>query len=122
LYLSRYDFRIEYSAGKTIKADGLSRRVDMQPEEKDNWDQILLPAHFLNLIDVQTYGTIDDYCREKLEDANTGWIRVNGLAYTGKGQLYVPKDASTCRGLIREAHNPGHVRHPGVKKSYELLS
>jgi hypothetical protein len=94
----------------------------MQPEEKDNRNQILLPAHFLNLIDVQTYGTIDDYCRRKLEDASTGWTRVNRLAYTGEGQLYMPKDTSTCCRLIREAHDPGHVGHPGVKKLYELLS
>jgi hypothetical protein len=122
LYLSRFDFKIEYSAGKTIKADRLSRRVDLQPEEKDNQNQTLLPAHFLALIDVQTYGTIDDYCRRKLEDAASGWTRANGLAYTEKDQLYVPNDANTHKGLIREAHDPGHVGHPGVKKSYELLS
>jgi ribonuclease HI len=62
LYLSRFDFKIEYSAGKTIKADGLSRRINLQPEKRDNRDQTLLPAHFLALIDIQMYRTVDDYC------------------------------------------------------------
>jgi hypothetical protein len=53
-----------------------------------NQNQTLLPTHFLALIDVQTYGMVDDYCRKKLEDASTGWTRANELAYTEKGQLY----------------------------------
>jgi hypothetical protein len=122
LYLSRFDFKIEYTASKTIKADGLSWRVDLQLEEKDNIQQTLLPSHFLLLIDIQTYGTVDDYCRKKIEDASSGWTRANRLAYTEKGQLYVPNNPNTRKGLVREAHDPGHVGHLGVKKSYELLS
>jgi hypothetical protein len=122
LYLSRFDFKIEYTASKTIKADGLLQRVDLQPEGKDNIQRTLLPSHFLSLIDIETYGTVDDYCRRKIKDTSSRWTRANGLAYTEKGQLYVPNDPNTCRGLVREAHDPGHVGHPGVKKLYKLLS
>jgi hypothetical protein len=132
-FLADFDFKIEHIQGKRNPADGFSRRPDYLPSDVDNVDEILLPpSRFINaIVDFSSPSFVDQLrfplplptnIQAKLDDPSSRWSLVDGLVRDDAERLVVPEVVSLRTQIIRLCHSSPHAGHPGIEKTYDLVS
>jgi transposase InsO family protein len=149
LFLSQYNFTIIHKPGSFNKADALSRRPDHKegiPPVDDK--RVLLNSKFfsiratrptaiepLNSTIRQRIKTAQSYDTEVSRALETilksgprtltkgleDWNLEDGIILH-RGHVYVPKDDSLRRDLVKLYHDHPATGHPGRWKTYELIS
>jgi transposase InsO family protein len=118
LKLSEFDFIVEHRPGtKIAHADALSRHVGTVTLD-DNLDKE----------NIRSEQERDEFCSKQNPGAlsrNREFFRdEEGVIYKrrpqGNHQIVVPR--TLIRAVIKENHNPVYVAHPGIKRTYELIS
>jgi hypothetical protein len=150
LFLSRFKFIIIHKPGTQNKSDALSRRPDhkegMALEEEE---RILLDTKFFAIRAVrptavtvlgdttlrQQIKSSQEYDKEVSQALETilkngprsltkgleEWNLEDGIILY-RGQVYVPKDDTLRREIVKRYHNHIATGHPGRWKTYELIS
>jgi hypothetical protein len=117
LKLSELDFIVEHRPGSQIgRVDALSRHVG----------PVMLEGN-LNKETVQREQEKDDFCVKHNPGAvsrNREFFRDDeGVIYRRephKHQIVIPR--TLIQRVIEENHNPKFVAHPGIKRTYDLIS
>ena len=147
LFLSQFNFTIIHKPGAFNKADALSRRPDhkegMLPLEES---RVLLNSKFFSVhatwptpIDntsiqqwIKSAQTYDSEVNNALETIlHSGprslikglenWNLEEGIILY-RGHIYVPKDNSLRRDIVKMYYDHPAIGHPGRWKTYELIS
>ena len=150
LFLSRFKFIIVHKPGTQNKSDALSRRPDhKEGMALDNEERILLDTKFfkVNAIRPTTVKVLGDttlrqrikstqeYDKEvsqalesilkngprSLTKGLEDWNLEDGIILY-RGQVYVPKEESLRRDIVKRYHDHVATGHPGRWKTYELVS
>ena len=149
LYLSRFKFIIIHKPGAYNKADALSCHPDLKEGmAHDNEEQVLLDTIFFSACAVHATAITsqgDVSLRERLKKAQTYDMEVsqalasivkNGPRSVTKGledwnledgiilfhgHVYVPKDISLRKDIVKSYHNHLATGHPRHWKTYELV-
>ena len=118
LKLSELDFSVEHRAGSRIAhVDALSRHVGA-----------VLHRSSLSRENILNEQSKDAFCIEQspgtYSSRNEFFLDDSGILYRrqfkGKHQLVVPK--ALIQDVIKENHVPQYVAHPGVRRTYNLIS
>ena len=118
LKLSELDFVFEHRAGSKIgHVDALSRRVGaITNPDPLNRESILQEQNkdvFCRRQNPETYNRKSEF-----------FVDSNDVMYqrqqNSKHQLVVPQ--TLIQDVIRENHDPKYVAHPGIKRTYSLIS
>ena len=136
-YLERFDFEIKHVSGKKQgKSDGLSRRADYNQGKEDNQNRTLLDSElFIQLLDTLEEHDILSEIKSKLSDAvKTEKKDLDGWALTDDGILLFddlvfvpdtsagPDDLTLRVKVIKEHHDAPTAGHPGIDKTYEMVT
>lgn len=150
LFLTRFDFTIRHRPGRLGgKPDAMSRRVDLQPEGEDNTGRTLLTPEMFRLKAIrrgmtQVHGDQallrrirkSDQYEDELVDAIElvkskaprvltkeleDWSTEEGLILY-QGKVYVPKDETIRRDVVKTYHDSLPAGHPGRWKTFEMVS
>jgi hypothetical protein len=150
LFLTRFDYRIQHRPGRLGgKPDKLSRRVDHEPEERDNQGSVLIDSQKLRIAATSRghQSTVKDHSilrriRESqaydkdvldaiqvLQDKGTrriskgleDWNKEDDLILY-RGKVYVPNDQDIRRDLVKIHHDTLEAGHPGEYKTIELIT
>ncbi len=140
LFLSQFNYKLIHQPGKTlVQADTLSRRLDHDPGTHDNEDVTLLPGElFAKAVHVDLQEHIrDTTSRDKtvVESLNGAWhLKKDPLIgkkedwsmddgiVLFKEKVYVPPDEELRREVVQNHHNPPVMGHPGIQKTFELVT
>lgn len=140
IYLSQFNIQLIHQPGKTlVQADALSRRPDHNPGDHDNEDVTMLPEElFVNAVHTELQERIRNttsrdttvmeslnhtwYLKKKpLIGSPTDWDTDDGIVLF-KDKVYVPPDQDLRRDVVKDHHDPAIMGHPGIQKTYELVS
>jgi len=140
LELSEYDFEIRHIAGKMNgRADALSRRPDYDQGEDDNRDVVVLPDKLFvrantveqapQLIQILTKEDThpEDPIYQQNEDVLKPWVdahrlkKVEGTWYK-EGKRVVTGRLHDKRTIIEAHHTLPVYRHPGIKRTVQLVA
>jgi len=118
LKLSELDFVVEHRAGSKMgHVDALRRHVgaitNPDPLSRQNVQQEQRKDAFCRTQTPRTYHSKSEY----FPDSHNVVYR---RQQNGKHQLVVPQ--SLIQDVIRENHDPKYVVHPGIKRTYSLIS
>lgn len=138
--LSRFDFLICYTPGKThIKADALSRRPDYLPEDTSSTSKskelnphneltLLPPELFLNVmrqVAVSATSELKDLLQQASRTISLDFVGChaltpkNGLLYH-EDKIFVPQHLVDT--VIDACHSPVSMGHPGIKKTIDNVA
>ena len=145
LYLSRFDFQLDYRPGNAnTQADPLSRMSEHRVlDSTDNKQQtVLTPDRFARLAaaNLEFVNPLEDRIRhavsreavvlEALARLTSGpsrlvnglpeWEEQDGLVYH-QGRVYVPADNNLRRDVVRQCHDDATSGHPGIHNTLERL-
>ena len=150
LYLSHFKFIIIHKPGAYNKANALSRRPDLKEGMvHDNEEWVLLDTKFFSARTVHATAITsqgDVSLRERLKKAQTydtevsqalasivkngprsvtkgleDWNLEDGIILF-RGHVYVSKDISLRKDIVKSHHDHLATGHPGRWKTYELVS
>lgn len=116
-FLAEFDFVLEYRLGKAnVVADALSRKSELASISSALGD---LPTRIKEGLD---YDPMTKELAKLAEQGKTRqfWLE-DGLLYTKRRRLYVPKWGDLRRDLIRECHDTKWAGHPGQRRTRALL-
>ena len=130
--LGQYKFKITYTPGKDNQvADSLSRRQDLYQQRSDDNRAIfekdsqgnLMPLQQLNVLTFKPQDDFETSIKQQYQydDLAIKWLRegqTTPLSY--KGKLYVP--GSLINELIRNHHDNPKYGHPGIARTYEIIT
>lgn len=127
--LQEYNVKIVYQAGKTnVVADALSRisTLELSAITAPSVAPDLLKSITLAYDSDPFFKAIKDRLVKGQEDpAQETFIMEQGLIYIIKGdhrRLCIPKDYGIRTLLLKECHDASLAGHPGVAKTYDLIS
>jgi hypothetical protein len=118
LKLSELDFTVEHRAGSRIAhVDALSRHVGA-----------VLHQSSLNRENILEGQSKDAFCVKQIPGAYSRRSEflldesgiLNGYQSNSKHQVVVPQ--ALIHDVIKENHDPPYVAHPGIKRTYSLIS
>lgn len=150
LFLARFYFEIRHRPGRLGgKPDAMSRRPDLQPDGADNTGRTVLTTEMFRvkamrrgmtqiqgdkalLRRIRKSNAYEEELVEAIEQVKAkgprvlskeleDWSVEEGLILY-QGKVYVPKDETIRRDIVKTYHDSIPVGHPGRWKTFEMVS
>ncbi|KAK9113309.1 hypothetical protein Syun_020106 [Stephania yunnanensis] len=120
-FLAEFDVQIEHKPGRlNLVPDALTRKVVAEMMAA----AVRLEGEFLPRIKEET--SKDPVCSKLLKLVADGVTRrfwcEDGVLYAKGGRPYVPNSGGLRRQLLKETHDARWAGHPGIERTYALLS
>jgi hypothetical protein len=118
--LAEYNFVLQHKPGTQNRADGFSRRPDLETGERDNESVLVLPQRlFVQTIDILSSEEKVREAQERNQEQMAKWRNefatetVEGSEYY-RGKLVVPEDRELRRTILEQYHDHQLAGHPGI--------
>jgi hypothetical protein len=118
--LAEYNFVLQHKPGAQNRADGFSRRPDLETGERDNESVLVLPQRlFIQAIDILSIEEIVKEAQERNQGQIAKWRdefameTAEGSEYY-QGRLVVPEDEDLRRTVLKQYHDHQLAGHLGI--------
>jgi hypothetical protein len=118
--LAEYNFVLKHKPGTQNRADGFSRRPDLETGERDNEDVLVFPERlFVQAVDILSIEEVVKKAQEERQEQIEKWRKefatdtINEDEYY-QGRLVVPEDRDLQRQILERCHDHQLAGHPGI--------
>jgi hypothetical protein len=118
--LAEYNFILQHKPGAQNRADGFSRRPDLETGERDNENVLVLPERlFVQATDLLSIEEEVKGAQERNSEQIRKWQNefatdtIEGSEYY-QGKLLVPENGDLRRRILEQYHDHQLAGHPGI--------